>query len=64
MKSKVFKLFTVAAFAAGMIGSAAPAQASTCIAADPTVDYVLCDVVYPATFGTVCRAVEKWGGCG
>jgi hypothetical protein len=63
LRSKVIKLLAVAAFAAGMVGSAAPAQASTCAAADPTVEYVVCDVVYTPVVGGVCGALEKWGGC-
>ena len=60
MKSKVMKVLAVAAFAAGMVGAAAPAQASTCAASNPTVDYVVCDTIYNPVVGTACRAIQKW----
>ena len=63
MKSKVIRLLAVASFAAGMVGAAAPAQASTCIIADETLDYVVCDVVYPTTVGTACRVIAKYADC-
>jgi hypothetical protein len=64
MKSKAFRLLAVAAFVGGMFGAATPAQASTCVAADPTVDYVLCDTVYNPTMRVVCTVVDKaLGSC-
>jgi hypothetical protein len=60
---KVTRLLALAAFAAGMVGAAAPAHASTCAAFDPTVEYVVCDVAYNQAAGTLCGALKKWGGC-
>lgn len=34
---------------------AAPAQATTCLAADPTVDYVVCQTVYPTAAALTCK---------
>jgi hypothetical protein len=51
IKKVVLLLATVAAVAA----PAVPAHATTCAAADPTVDYVLCDVVYPPVASAACR---------
>ena len=63
MKSKVFRIVAVAAFAVGMVGSAAPAQATTCAMSDPTLDHVFCDTVYNPVVGTACRAVSKVADC-
>ena len=63
MRSKVFKVFTVAAFAAGMIGTAAPAQASTCHIANPELDYLLCDKILEPAVATVCRVLTKVPDC-
>jgi hypothetical protein len=34
---------------------AAPAHATTCMAADPTVDYVVCQTVYPVAARAACK---------
>ena len=34
---------------------AAPASATTCMAADPTVDYVVCQTVYPVAAQLACK---------
>ena len=43
------KLLLTAALAGALAVPAAPAQATTCAAADPTVHFVVCDVVYDTT---------------
>ncbi|MDQ3957054.1 MAG: hypothetical protein M3273_01900 [Actinomycetota bacterium] len=40
------KALLAGAVAAALVVPAAPAQATTCAASDPLVDYVLCDVAY------------------
>jgi hypothetical protein len=61
LRLKVAIVAAVAAF--GIVPLASPAQASTCAVFDPTLEYVVCDVVYTPVVGTVCGALEKWGGC-
>jgi hypothetical protein len=51
LKKAILLLGAVAAIAA----PAAPAHATTCAAADPTVDYVVCQTVYPTVAGAACR---------
>ena len=64
MRSKIIKVFTLAAFAAGMVGTAAPAaQASTCHIANPELDYLLCDKVLEPAVATVCRVLTKVPDC-
>lgn len=35
-------------------------HAGTCMVADPTVDEVVCDVVYPTVMQTVCKPLGKY----
>ena len=37
----------------------APGNASTCAAADPTIDYVVCDVVYRTAVEVACKPLAK-----
>lgn len=48
-------LLVLAAFAAVAL-PAFPAHATSCGASDPTVDYVVCDVIYPPVAWTACHA--------
>lgn len=50
------RLLVTAAVAGALLVPAAPSHATTCIAADPTVDYVLCDVVYATVAPIACKA--------
>jgi hypothetical protein len=54
MKTIKRVLLMLAAVAAISV-PAAPASATTCIAADPTVDYVVCDTVYPVVARAACK---------
>lgn len=54
------KLMLTAAVAGALVVPAAPAQATTCIAADPTVHYVLCDVVYDTTMSVAAPVLCKF----
>jgi hypothetical protein len=45
-----------AAVAGALAVPAAPARATTCAVADPTLDYVVCDVVYATVAPIACRA--------
>jgi hypothetical protein len=49
------KVLLTAALGAALLIPAGPAHATTCAAADPTVDYVVCDVVYPPVFSALCK---------
>ena len=48
-------LLVLTAFAAVAL-PAMPAHATTCAASDPTVDYVLCEVIYPPVASAACHA--------
>lgn len=50
------KLLLTAAVAGALAVPAAPAHATTCAVADPTLDYVVCDVVYATVAPIACRA--------
>lgn len=55
MKSKLKgALLVLTAFAAVAL-PAIPAHATTCDASDPTVKFVVCDVVYSNTFPILCH---------
>lgn len=56
----VKKLFLTAAVAGALAIPAVPAQATTCSAADPTVDFVLCDVVYDTVMDAAAPVLCKW----
>ena len=50
------RLLVTAAVAGAMLVPAAPSNAATtCQAADPTVDFVVCDVVYGTVAPLACR---------
>lgn len=51
LKGALLLLTTVAAIAL----PAFPAHATTCAAADPTVDYVVCQTVYPLGGQIFCK---------
>lgn len=53
-------MLILAAAAALTVVPASASNASTCIAADPTVDYVVCQVVYPTVMQTVCKPLGKY----
>ena len=44
-----------AACAAALLIPAAPSHATTCAAADPTVDAVVCQTVYPTAAALTCK---------
>lgn len=50
------RLLVTAAVAGALLVPAAPSHAdTTCAAADPTIDYVVCDVVYATVAPIACR---------
>ena len=49
------RVLATAAIAAAMLVPAAPSHATTCAAADPTVDAVVCQTVYPVAAGLTCK---------
>jgi hypothetical protein len=50
------KLLLTAAVAGALVVPAAPAHATTCAADEPTLHYVLCDVVHATVAPIACRA--------
>lgn len=55
MRKRLTRAILLLATIAAVAAPAAPAHATTCAASDPTVDYVLCDVVYPPVFRALCH---------
>lgn len=54
------KILLTAAVAGALAIPAAPAHATTCAAADPTVDFVLCDVVYDTVMDVAAPVLCKF----
>jgi hypothetical protein len=53
------KLLLTAAVAGAMVVPVPPAQATTCAAQDPLVEYVVCDIVW-ATVAPIGCKVKLW----
>lgn len=54
------KLLLASAVVGAVAIPVAPAQATTCSAADPTVDFVLCDVVYETVMDVAAPVLCKF----
>ena len=62
MKKLLTRAVVAAAFASSLIVPAPPAHATTCAAADPTVEAVFC-TAYGAASQLSCRYLYKQGLC-
>ncbi len=64
MRKMRLALAVVAASSLLTVFAPSPAHASTCIFADPTLDEVVCDTVYPPVMKAVCFIANKlFGQC-
>jgi hypothetical protein len=62
MKKALTRSLVTVALAAGALLPAAPARATTCQAADPNVEVVVC-TAYGAASQLSCRYLSKFGAC-